>query len=66
MEQTSVRVIRATLRDEAAGREIIYRYDDKDFSLTDAISFAVMRRLGITTAFSFDRDFIRFGFMPAT
>ena len=66
MEQTSIRVIRATIRDEAVGREIIDRYEDKDCSLTDAISFAVMRRLGITTAFSFDRDFVRFGFIPAT
>ena len=30
-------------------------------SMTDAISFAMMRRLGIATAFSFDRNFVQFG-----
>ena len=37
-------------------------YTDKSFPLTDALSFAVMERLGISTAFTFDRDFEQFGF----
>lgn len=48
-----------------AAREIIYRYTDKDFSLTDAISFVVMEQLDITTAFTFDRDFSQYGFAIA-
>jgi uncharacterized protein len=44
------------------GREIIYRYGDKDFTLTDATSFAVMERLAITRAFSFDHHFSQYGF----
>ncbi len=44
-----------------AAKAIIYRYTDKDFSLTDAISFALMERLRIPTAFTFDRDFERYG-----
>ena len=47
--------------DELQARAIIRRYDDKDFSLTDATSFAVMERLGIPTAFTFDRNFAQYG-----
>lgn len=36
-------------------------HDDKDFSFTDALSFAVMERLRIRTAFSLDRHFAQFG-----
>src|SRR5205807_2514868 len=32
-------ILRATVGDEAQARGIIARYNDKDFSLTDAISF---------------------------
>lgn len=55
-------VERVRLGDEQRAREIILTYDDKDFSLTDATSFAVMERLGIGTAFTFDRHFAQFGF----
>lgn len=35
---------------------------DKSYSLTDAVSFEVMKREGIREAFAFDRDFERAGF----
>lgn len=54
-----VRVKRA---DELRAIEIISTHDDKDYSFTDAASFAVMERFGITTAFTFDRHFAQFGF----
>ena len=54
-------VIRAEEGDERRAREIIRRYADKDFSLTDAISFAVMERLGIDHAFAFDPHFAQYG-----
>jgi hypothetical protein len=38
------------------------RYRDTAFSLTDAVSFEVMRREHITVAFSYDRDFHTAGF----
>lgn len=38
------------------------RYADQRFSLTDAISFEVMRREGIRRAFSFDQHFVTAGF----
>ena len=46
----------------ARGQQIIFQYSDKDFSLTDATSFAVMERLRIGTAFSYDRHFAQYGF----
>ena len=48
-------------RDERRAREIVFGYADKDFSLTDATSFAVMERLRIPQAFTLDRNFAQFG-----
>jgi len=39
-------------------------YRDQDFSLVDRTSFAVMRRLGLERAASFDDDFAVFRFGP--
>lgn len=33
------------------------RFDDQAFSLTDGVSFEVMRRMKLTTAFAFDHHF---------
>jgi len=63
VDTTLVRVARV---DERRAREIIYRYADKDFSLTDAISFAIMERLRIGYVFTFDRHFAQYGFAVLT
>jgi len=55
-------IVRVSARDEARGQQIIFQYGDKDFSLTDATSFAVMERLRIGAAFSYDRHFAQYGF----
>jgi predicted nucleic acid-binding protein len=62
VEQGSTTVVRSRSADEQRAKEIIFRYLDKDFSFTDAISFAVMERLGIRYAFTFDRHFAQYGF----
>lgn len=55
-------IIRVEESDERRAREIIHQYTDKDFSLTDVLSFAVMERLRIGHAFTFDRHFAQYGF----
>jgi predicted nucleic acid-binding protein len=54
-------VIRAAPAEEAYAREILLRYSDKDFSLCDALCFAVMERRAVRTAFTFDRHFRQYG-----
>ena len=66
IDRSPTTIIRADEGDEQRAREIIYQYQDKDFSLTDAISFAVMERLGIGHAFTFDRHFVQYGFALVT
>lgn len=41
---------------------ILRQYDDHDFSYADAVSFAVMRLLGITDVFTYDHHFRALGF----
>jgi len=51
--------------DESLFREgwsYFQQHRDKDYSLTDCISFIVMKRLKIETAFAFDRHFVQAGF----
>ena len=54
-------VIRALVEEEDRAREIIARYSDKDWSLCDAISFAVLDARRIRRAFTFDRHFLQYG-----
>ena len=59
--RASQTVVRVRERDEARAEAILARYDDKDFSLADALSFAVMERLGINATFSLDQHFVQYG-----
>jgi uncharacterized protein len=54
-------IVRPSESDEQTALAIIKKYIDKKFSFTDAISFVVMERLGITHAFTFDRNFVQYG-----
>jgi predicted nucleic acid-binding protein len=54
-------VLRVSPEDERHARSIIENYRDKDFSFTDATSFALMQRYGIKVAFTFDRHLRQFG-----
>lgn len=66
IDNSSTTIVRATAKDEQHAREILQKYRDRDFSLCDAISFAVMGRLNISSVFSFDRHFVQYGFAMVT
>jgi uncharacterized protein len=66
MDESPTTLVWVTPADVRRAKAIIYQYTDKDFSLTDAISFAVMERLDIHLAFTFDRDFAQYGLTVLT
>ncbi|MBW1700223.1 MAG: type II toxin-antitoxin system VapC family toxin [Deltaproteobacteria bacterium] len=57
---TSPRILKiySEARIEEAAIAILKRYEDQDFSYTDAVSFVVMDHFGIKQASSFDRHFL--------
>jgi len=60
--RNTAEIERVSEEDENKAWQIILRYQDKDFSYVDATSFAVMERLGIRDAFSFDEHFEQYSF----
>jgi predicted nucleic acid-binding protein len=58
-----VLLVRVEPDDEERAWEIIERFNDKDFSFTDAASFAVMERLAMTHAISLDAHFAQYGWV---
>ena len=54
-------VLRVGNAEEERAREILLKFTDKDSSLCDALSFAVLERRGVGAAFSFDRHFRQYG-----
>lgn len=59
----SVNLIRTVEADEMEARRLLQRYQALDLTLTDAVNMAVMVRLGIAVAFSFDRHYLQAGFV---
>jgi predicted nucleic acid-binding protein len=54
-------VVRAWPAEEQSAKEILARHTDKDWTLCDAISFAVLDARHIATAFTFDTHFRQYG-----
>ena len=48
---------RTTAEEEAAAFAYLKRYEDKEYSSVDCLSFVVMEKLGIHEALAFDSDF---------
>ena len=55
------KLVHVTQADEQVAWSLFKKYDDKNLSFTDCTSFAVMLRLGLAEAFTFDDDFIQVG-----
>jgi uncharacterized protein len=49
--------------DALVGWQVFISFNDKKWSFTDCVSYAVMKRLGIREAFAQDDDFRQFGFV---
>ena len=47
---------------DAANSMWLERFGDQRFSLTDAVTFALMKRERMTTAFAFDQNFVTAGY----
>jgi predicted nucleic acid-binding protein len=62
IDQSTTTIVRISATDERRARDIISGHRDKDYTLTDATSFAVMERLRIGDAFTFDRHFAQYGY----
>lgn len=58
-----LRIKHVDLAVDAEAWDMLERYPDKDWSLVDAASFVVMRREGITEAFTTDHHFKQAGFV---
>ena len=53
--------MRALPAEEQRAKEILMRHGDKDWTLCDAISFAVLDVRRVARAFTFDRHFRQYG-----
>lgn len=51
------RIIQTEKNDKSFALEIIKKYSDHNVSFTDALSFAVIKKLKIKRVFSLDKDF---------
>lgn len=59
--QGTIRIYRIEEEDEEQARAVVLRYEDKDFSLVDCLSFAAMEKYSIPYAFAFDKHFKQYG-----
>lgn len=63
-EDPFVTIIPPTIQAYEAGIDLYIRRRDKDWSLTDSISFAVMEHKGISEALTADHHFAQAGYNP--
>jgi len=61
MHNPIITLHRISVDDEDQAWKILKKFSDKEFSYTDATSFAIMSRIGIKTAFAFDDHFSQYG-----
>lgn len=56
-----VNIVEVTTQDQREALELLRTHQDKSYSLCDAASFVVMRRLEVVRALAFDDHFRQFG-----
>ena len=61
VEAGNCRIERVRRADEGAAVALLRGHEDKTYSYCDALSFAVMERLGVREAIAFDRHFREYG-----
>jgi predicted nucleic acid-binding protein len=61
IERGMCTVARIEPTDETRAIAVLRGHDDKAYSFCDALSFAVMERLGLQDVIAFDRDFRSYG-----
>jgi len=61
IERDEYRIERVGRRDEQQAIQLVRAHQHKTYSLCDALSFAVMGRLGVVDAIAFDEDFQSYG-----
>lgn len=65
-QSRALAILRTVEEEELLGLELFRKFADQEVSFTDCISFTLMRKAGIGTAFSFDRHFALAGFKLLT
>lgn len=58
--QKAAKVLETVESDRVAAIELMQKFSDQDLSYEDAVSVALMNRLGIKKVFSFDKHFLLF------
>jgi hypothetical protein len=62
VKDRNIEILRADEDIEQDAYALYQKYKDQDFSITDCISFSIMRRYRISRCFSFDHHFFTMGF----
>ena len=57
------RIHQASDEEEQSAFALVEQHADKNYSFVDCLSFAIMKKLGITEAWGVDSDFIHHGFI---
>lgn len=62
LESAKIEVIQVNEDLFYAGWQFLQKHNDKNYSLTDCISFVVMKQHGVKSALTFDGHFVQAGF----
>ena len=61
-DSSHIEIVYPNARLETEAKRILRQYADQDFSLTDAISFAWMKDVGLSDVFTYDKHFATAGY----